>query len=504
MKLRQKLKKVLLIGLFALFTLASAQAYVEAPCPRLLVLSEVEGETVVCGFLSVPESRTREAGRELELAVMTLKSRSDTPLADPILFLQGGPGGAALSTIEMWQDLPWRDSRDIILLDQRGTGYSVPNLKCPEIYVELDIALGVKSCRNRLLREGHDLRAFNSAEDAADVADLRAALEVEGFNLYGVSYGTRLALTVMRDYPEVIRSVVLDSTYPPQVNRLVEFGPNFDRALTRVFDACLESERCNKAFPDLEESFLTTIEDFNDLALELDDLEGLEDFTLTGSDLLGLYFQSMYSEVIIPNIPYSMTKLAQDDFWSAILLLSGVVSGEEVDSGNANVLAVFRVLRELFKWFWREVQAEGVYFSTECQEDVPFQTLQEVLGQAEMLQPVIGQFVEDTGRDQFSMCRAWRVPAAGDVESQAVESDIPTLVLAGSFDPITPPSWGRRAAQTLSNSYFFEFPNAAHGVFLSGDCPVGMVEAFLKSPEAEPNGECIESLEVEFYVPESE
>lgn len=500
MKLRQKIKKMLLMGLFTLFTLASAQTYIEAPCPRLLILSEIEGETVRCGFLSVPESRTRNSERELELAVMILKARSDIPLADPILFLQGGPGGAALSTIEMWQDLPWRDSRDIILLDQRGTGYSLPNLKCPEIYQEFDIALGVTSCRNRLLREGHDLRAFNSVEDAADVADLRTALGIESFNLYGVSYGTRLALTVMRDHPGAIRSVVLDSTYPPQVNRLVEFGGNFDRALSRVFDACLESETCSQAFPDLEQTFLTTIEDFNDLALELDELDGL---TLTGSDLLGLYFQSMYSEAVIPNIPYSMTKLAEDDFWSAVLLLSGVVSGEEVDSGNANVLAVFRVIRELFKWFWREVQAEGVYFSTECQEDVPFQTLQEVLGQAETLQPVIGQFVEDTGRDQFSMCRAWRVPPAGEVESQAVTSDIPTLVLAGSFDPITPPSWGKRAAKTLPNSYFFEFPNAAHGVFLSGDCPVEMVEAFLKNPDVDPNGECIEELEVEFYVPEN-
>jgi len=482
----------------------AAQVYREAPCPRLLVLSEIEGESVTCGFITVPESRTRDSDRTLELAVMTLKSHSSTSLADPILFLQGGPGGAALSTIEMWQDLPWRDSRDIILLDQRGTGYSLPNLKCPEIYAELDIALGVKGCRNRLLREGHDLRAYNSAEDAADVADLREALGIETFNLYGVSYGTRLALTVMRDHPEVIRSVVLDSTYPPQVNRLVEFGANFERALTRVFDACLESETCNAAFPDLEKTFIDAVESFDDLALELEEIEGLEDIALSSSDLLGLYFQSMYSEAVIPNIPYSMTKLAEDDFWSAILLLSGVVSGEEVDSGNGNFLAVFRVIREIFKWFWREVQAEGVYFSTECQEDIPFQTLNEVLEQAETLKPLLGQFAEDTGRDQFSMCRAWRVPAADDVESQAVESDIPTLVLAGSFDPITPPSWGRRAAKTLTNSYFFEFPNAAHGVFISGDCPVGMVEAFLENPMTEPNDECIEGLEVEFYVPESE
>ena len=472
-------------------------AYRAADCPRLLVLSEREGDTVVCGFLRVPESRTRPTDKTLELAVMTLRARGEAR-ADPILFLQGGPGGAALSTLELWQNLPWRDERDIILIDQRGTGYSRPNLKCPEIYDSAEVLSGVSRCRRRLLRAGHDLRAYNSAEDAADIADLRRALELEALNLYGVSYGTRLALTVLRDHPEGVRSVVLDSAYPPQVNRLVEFGGNFERALSQVFYSCRKDERCNAAFPTLREDFLTAIADFNESPLELTALDGLE---ISGDELLGFYFQSMYSESVIPNLPYSVAKLLESDLNSAALLLSGVVSGEEVDSGRANFLAVIRAVRELLKWFWREVQSEGVYFSTECQEDVPFQSVASVESRSRTLQPVIGDFAVATSRDQFSACRAWRVPRADALETEAVTSDVPTLILAGSFDPITPPRWGRVAGRSLSRSHFFEVPNAAHGVFLSGECPVAMVSEFLNTPLRPPNASCLEGTKVEFYIP---
>ena len=480
-----------------LIGLASGQSYREAPCPRFLVLSEQEGETVSCGFLTVPASHKRPSGETLELAVMTLKARTDTPLPDPILFLQGGPGGAALSTIEMWQNLDWRNTRDIILVDQRGTGYSNPNLKCPELYESPILSLGVSSCRNRLVREGHNLKLFNSRENAADIALLIETLGFESVNLYGVSYGTRLALTMMRDQPEGIRSVVLDSSYPPQVKRLEEFGLNFERALEQVFKSCQANEACHEAFPTLETEFRQKIKDMNALPMYLN----FADLELTGSDILALYFQGMYSEAAVPNLPYSMTKLVEDDPTAAILLLSGVVSGEEVDSGSAGFLAFIRVLSEVFKWIWREVQSEGVYLSTECQEDVAFQKEGAVYKAAEALSPMVQTFVEDTTEEQFDLCRAWRQPRAARIESQAVSSDIPTLVLAGSFDPITPPSWGERAAKTLSQSYFFEFSNAAHGVFLSGDCPVAMVEAFLNDPSSSPNASCMNDIELEFYTP---
>ena len=116
---------------------------------------------------------------------------------------------------------------------------------------------------------------------------------IETWNLYGASYGTRLALTVLRDQPEGVRSVVLDSTYPPQVKRFTEFGANFERALTEVFTACAEDAECNAAFPDLRRKFSTRVSMSNGLPFTL--LGGLD---VTGDDLLSLYFQSMYNEAV--------------------------------------------------------------------------------------------------------------------------------------------------------------------------------------------------------------
>ena len=478
-------------------SVATAQTYRDTSCPRLLILGEREGETVSCGFLTVAETRSREASKTLELAVMILHSRSATPAPDPLVFLQGGPGGAALSTAELWRDSAWRDTRDIILFDQRGTGYSRPNLKCPELYQ--DLYAGLDSCRARLARTGVDLRAYNSRENAADVEALRQALGIDSWNLYGVSYGTRLALTVLRDHPEGVRSVVLDSTYPPQVKRFTEFGANFERALNQVFTTCAADAKCSAAFPDLKRKFSTRISVANGVPFEL-----FDGFDITGDDLLSIYFQGMYNEAVLPNLPYSMSKVADREVGDALLLLSGVVSGEEVDAGRAGGLAIYRVVLEALKWFWREVQSEGVFFSTECQEDVSFERLSEVTEASSGLSAILQHLVETTGRDMFDNCRTWRVGRGDAVENEPVVSDVPTLVLAGSFDPITPPSWGKLAAETLANSFFFEFPNAAHGVFLSGDCPVDMVQDFLDTPANEPDASCIADIRLEFYIPKSE
>ena len=203
----------------------------------------------------------------------------------------------------------------------------------------------------------------------------------------------------------------------------------------------------------------------------------------------------------LPNLPYSMSKIADRKLNDALLLLSGVVSGAEVDAGRAGGLAVYRVVLEALRWFWREVQSEGVFFSTECQEDVAFERLSDVTAASEGLSAILRHLVDTTGRDMFDNCRTWRVGRGNAVENEAVVSDVPTLVLAGRFDPITPPSWGKLAAATLDNSFFFEFPNAAHGVFLSGECPVNMVQAFLDAPESEPDASCIEDIKLEFYTP---
>jgi pimeloyl-ACP methyl ester carboxylesterase len=474
-----------------------AQRYEETPCPRQLLRGEVEGETVVCGTLSVPELHSKLFGKRLELAVLTLKARTSSPLPDPILFLQGGPGGAALETIDYWRDLPWRETRDIILVDQRGTGYSEPDLACTELYEMEDLLEAVQACRVRLSRITN-LQAYNSYENAADIALVTKALGYEEINLYGVSYGTRLALTVMRDSPERIRSVVLDSTYPPQVERLLETEVNFYEMLQRLFSDCKANESCNTAYPTLEQDFIETLARLEDIPASI----WSDALYLNGSDFLGVYFQAMYDESILASVPFSMQKLSESDYGDSLLLLSGIAEPDDLDNSIVLFARFVQTIIEIIQNLWRDVQAEGVFFSTECQEDVAFQRREQVEAALEDLPEIFQTTALGQADFMFDICGIWRVQRSKAIENQAVSSDIPTLVLAGRYDPVTNTKWGKLAASTLSNSFFYVFPNAAHGVFLSGHCPVNIVQAFLNDPNSEPDSSCIDSIEMEFYVPE--
>jgi pimeloyl-ACP methyl ester carboxylesterase len=483
--------------LVTIFSLVFAQRYEETACPRQLVRGEVDGETVVCGTLSVPELHTKLFGKRLELAILTLKARTDTPLPDPILFLQGGPGGAALETIDYWQDLPWRDERDIILVDQRGTGYSEPDLKCTELYEIDDLLRAVEACRSRLARVTN-LQAYNSHENAADISLVADALGYEEVNLYGVSYGTRLALTVMRDYSKRVRSVVLDSTYPPQVERLLETEVNFYAMLQTLFEDCKANQACHAAYPELEDNFINTLQRLEDIPASV----WSESLYLSGSDFIGVYFQAMYNEKLLTNIPFSMQKLTESDYSDSLLLLSGIAEPKDLKNRAVLFGKFLQTIIELIQNLWRDVEAEGVFFSTECQEDVAFQKRNQIERAITDLPEVFRSAAQSQADFMFDICEVWRVPRSKAIENEAVTSDIPTLVLAGRYDPVTNVKWGELAASTLSNSFFYTYPNAAHGVFLSGDCPVNMVQAFLNTPTSEPDSSCISEIEMEFYVPE--
>ena len=178
----------------------------------------------------------------VNLAVAIIHAGGVRPRTDPILYLEGGPGGSALADPDYWLESLLHTSRDIILLDQRGTGFSLPSLDCPETdaytkeedYGYDSMVAAATACRDRLTLDGVDLAQYNSANSAADVEDLRLALGIDKWNLYGVSYGTRLALTVMRYFPAGVRSVVLDSVYPPNVKGYTEDPANSIAAIEKL------------------------------------------------------------------------------------------------------------------------------------------------------------------------------------------------------------------------------------------------------------------------------
>ncbi len=459
------------------------------------------GREVECGYLTVPENRDDVAnGRTIRLHVAIFASASENPAPDPIIYLEGGPGGDALETVPLiFEDrfAPFLADHTFIMFDQRGTGYSEPSLACPEVteltFETLDDDLSIEegqalqlealtACHDRLVADGIDLTAYNSAENAADVADLREALGYEEWNVYGISYGTRLAQTIVRDYPQGIRSVILDSSYPLAANLQVETAFNADRAFSVFFAGCAADEACAAAYPDLEQVFADLVTQLNDepITIQVFNLtDGQQyDALISGDVMVSVLFQALYSAEVTPILP----KLIYD-----------VRDGRTTDL--ATILSSFLAQQEFF--------SQGMQLSVQCNEEISFGTPGEVLAAPNFpyLDPVFEAGVV-TGQFGFAVCDMWQAGQADAVENEPVTSDIPTLILAGEYDPITPPSWGQDVGERFSNNYYFEFPGIGHGASISGDCPLSITLDFLEDPTTEPNAVCLAGMDAPaFAVP---
>jgi pimeloyl-ACP methyl ester carboxylesterase len=468
-------------AVLALAASAAAEApppFEPAPWPTKGAAS-LDPARVECGYLVVPESRARLQGRSLRLAVARLKSRAEVPAPDPVIFLHGGPGGNALSAVERWLEHPLLEQRDLILLDQRGTGHSQPVL-CPDLALHdfrilaenhtpdseqrARIAAALE-CRDALSEAGIDLGAYNSDASAADVADLRRALGYEAWNLYGVSYGTKLALTTLRDRPEGVRSVVLDSAYPPGIPGSVDFA-EFARALDVLIGGCAADPRCREAYPDLERKLYETLEQLeaDPLVLPVADHEVVPSgrYVVNSQDLAISIHQALYDYQVIAVLPLILRIERERDTELLLPLMDFAV--ERATSIN-----------------------RGVYHAVECYERGPFmQAPGPARGRFARLRPYLVFFDVDR-----AICAQWSDVTAGPEEARPVVSDVPTLILAGQYDPITPPEWGRLAGETLSASHYLEFPGVGHRASFSGECASGILLAFLDDPARPPDASCI-------------
>lgn len=457
------------------------------------------GRDVSCGYLTVPENRNDVGnGRTVRLHVAVFASDSANPAPDPIIYLEGGPGGDALETVPLAFErrfAPFLADHTFIMFDQRGTGYSEPSLACPEL---IDLTLdtldddltveegqqlqidALTACHDRLVAEGVDLTAYNSAESAADVADLRVALGYDEWNLYGISYGTRLAQTIVRDYPEGIRSVILDSTYPLAANLQTETAVNADRAFSVFFAGCAADAACAEAYPDLDQVFADLVDELNanPLLVQVFNLADGQsyDALIDGDTMVSLLFQALYSVELTPIMPKLIFDVRDGRTTDVVTILSSLLAQQEFSS-------------------------QGMQLSVQCNEEISFSTPGET--EPATNYPYLNPIFEAsavTGQFGFAVCDLWQAGQANPIENEPVASDIPTLVLAGEYDPITPPSWGERVGEQFSRSYYFEFPGIGHGASVSGDCPLAITMDFVADPTAEPDAACIADMGAPDFV----
>lgn len=298
------------------------------PCPDgiLTDFSEVEGETIECGTVTVPIDYDEPDGPTMDLVYAILRSRSAAPAPDPVISLHGGPGMSELAVLTEGYTARFetlRQRRDLVFFDQRGGGYSFGPIDCKALFdeefeaalAEAEEALGPDAplyaprmtasqaingdCAEALMAEGVDLSQFNTVNNARDVARLADALGLDSYNLLGTSYGTRLGLEVLRQQPEGLRSLLIDSVVPHDI----PFNDRMPEANIEAFQSiqamCLLDEACAAAYPDLEERLNRVF-----ARLDKEPLTTERGFPVTSEDLEVLLTITINTPLTVGMVPY--------------------------------------------------------------------------------------------------------------------------------------------------------------------------------------------------------
>ncbi|MEL6383251.1 MAG: alpha/beta fold hydrolase [Cyanobacteria bacterium J06626_18] len=460
-----------------------------------------------CGYVVVPADRSQPGGQTIHLGVVVFESQTRPAAADPILFARGGPGGSVMALAEFaqvfqpdWFTQP-NQTRDLIFFDQRGTAFARPHLNCPgygtariqsaqrgastEQTAEA-IAEAIQACAQPWEQQGWDLSVFNSLETAADINDIRSVLGYDQINFFGSSYGTMLGQHLMYRYPEILRSVTLDSPFPLSANWGGGQAPLRQQVLEQVFAACTASEACRTAYPDLEERteqlhaslqqqpLTVTLQPQSQLSLGLSS-EGSLEVPVNGDLLSTALIDSLYTPEGVASFPYFI---------------------EAVEQGNIQVLG---------NEFGLSLQPDDtlallMHFTVVCAEDADYR-LEDV--RFEGAGAIARGYSHLDTLQYLKVCDRLQLETLPASVDSPVVSDIPTLVLSGQFDPATPPSLLSQILPTLGNAYSYTFPDGAHGqLWPFGNCSAQIFDRFIQNPLTAPDGTCVEAGSLEFYIPQ--
>ena len=438
------------------------------------------------GYLEVLENREKPNGNKIQLPVYIFRSRSKNPKPDPILYTVGGPGYTSMRASKYMEYYKYLDDRDFILFEQRGTQYAKPSLDCPEwskaIYesnlpdfdqtkTDSIFQQAAGACRDKLVSSGIDLNSYTTNQIAADINDLMNVLEIEEYNLLTMSYSTKIGQVLIRDYPEKIRSVVMDSPLPLEVNYDEESVNNLLTSVDKLLIDCETDSNCNAAFPNIKSRFLTYLEEktSNPLEVNVENQENgkLETFNLKGADLINVFSSAYTGDV--PDIPFEINKILNNDLSSIKEQLQYLLQAPGGGIGT------------------------GMRLSVWCAEETPFNSQEKIVEETNKYPAVKGLFpaVYD-----IEVCEIWGVKKVAEIENEAVRSDIPVLLISGEYDEQTPPKWAESMMNNLTNSHHLIFKGWKHGPTTNWSNPCAMQAAndFFNNPIEKPKPDCFEQI----------
>ncbi len=460
--------------------------YERTACPpKLPALENAE-----CGFLVVPENRTKRHSRSIRIAVAVLPPKTGAATGEPLVYLAGGPGGVPFLEAPKLADAGLNRDRKLILVQQRGTLYSEPALTCPNIDEFAIRLLGLRydadstrdlhlaatrACRQRLIAAGVELGAYNTTENATDLADLRRALGIRAWNVYGVSYGTDLAQVYLRDHPEGIRSVVLDSTVPTMLASFAGFWTNARAGLDDLSNACGSQAACRQTFPDVKSTFTHLVAKLERQPAHADVTNA--EFTqpkrvvLDGGALVNWLVTMSFFTPQFVDVPSWIVQLANG-------------KPERIAASRALVTPPGLV-------------GYGLTYGVFCSEWAPFDSQAAVDASGRRAFPSYAASILAQAPQApfiFDDCRIWNVPKVPAASRRPVTSRVPTLILAGDFDGVTSLHWARAVARGLANARVIVIPGAGHFVVPQSRCAQTVVASFLAQP-AKPDTRCAATLE---------
>ncbi|MEW2414467.1 alpha/beta fold hydrolase [Streptomyces sp. NPDC046866] len=468
---------------------AGGARYEPGPCPKTAdPVPELEGAR--CGTLTVPENRAKPNGRTVKLGVAIVPAAAATPKPDPIVWLAGGPGDDAVGEAKLAVDGGLNRDRDLILMSQRGTYSADPALTCANIDEFNARATGLvydapstervhvqatKACRDKLAARGVDLSAYNDIESSADLADLRKALGLKQWNVFGISYGTHLALVYMRLHPQGIRSVGIDGILPPSTAGSALTWSAAKQGFDGVFKACAEQPACNRRYPDLPATFERLVRRLEarpvTTTVTLPDSRKQVKVVLDGGALVNWMTSATH---VAPQVPLALDELAHGKPRRI---------AEQWAVAKYGPQAVGRL-------------SHGLVYGVFCSEWTPYETEQQALEGGREAFPSFPRSVQAQAPQLTFLradCDAWNVPAVPRSIRDATRSDIPTLAVSGGFDAQTGAANGPYVARTLPNATVVTVPYEPHVVFATSKCAQDITVSFFETPTA-PKTACLKSL----------
>ncbi|MDX2046436.1 MAG: alpha/beta fold hydrolase [Chitinophagaceae bacterium] len=434
-------------------------------------------DSVYCGTLEVFENRITNSGRKISLYVIVIPAIDSTAKEAPVFIIEGGPGVAATNGLSFYamRDNVYRQRHDVLLIDVRGTGKSNP-LNCASLqykagledhFKEMYPIKDVKDCYDSLSAIA-DLRQYTTENVVKDLEEVRQWLGYEKAHLFGLSYGTRVVQVYMKMFPGSVASSVLWS--PVVMNgKIPLYHARFAQdAMNLLFEDCSKDSLCSAIYPDIKSEFTELMNKWNQQSFtykwknEKDEKKEVR----VSWDAFQTKIRSLgYSPAGMRMIPYLVHEAWKGNLQPFI-----------------NLFPKESVMDDFI--------AEGFYLCITCSEDIPFIKKDDIAAQTS--NTFMGTYRID---QQLQACAVWAKGKVADDFREPVKSDIPTLIISGSFDPVTPPAWAKDIASHLSNCIVVTIPQMSHMFdgLSNEECFDKLVVDFISNP-AKINADCIEQM----------